>query len=142
MTDHWTIEDYRRHIAAGGPKPPQPAKANLRCPVCERREALLTLVQCLLEAGHQLRIEHRFHPTRRWRFDLALPELWLAVEIDGGGWVHGRHHREEGRQADEEKRQAAESLGWRVLRVSWEHVRSGEALSLIRLVIEKREVEP
>src|SRR6187551_2874790 len=28
--------------------------------------------------------EHRFHPTRKWRFDYAFPIAMLAVEIEGG----------------------------------------------------------
>ncbi|HAT10302.1 MAG TPA: hypothetical protein DCS97_06855, partial [Planctomycetes bacterium] len=28
--------------------------------------------------------EHRFHPTRKWRFDFARPDIHLAIEIDGG----------------------------------------------------------
>ena len=30
-----------------------------------------------------VRFEHRFHPSRLWRLDLAWPEEKLAVEIDG-----------------------------------------------------------
>jgi hypothetical protein len=33
--------------------------------------------------------EHRFHPVRKWRFDLAWPELLLAIEVDGGVWIEG-----------------------------------------------------
>ena len=28
--------------------------------------------------------EHRFHPTRRWRFDFAWPKLLFAVKVYGG----------------------------------------------------------
>mgnify|MGYP006149714629 CR=1 FL=1 len=28
--------------------------------------------------------EHKFHPKRKWRLDLAWPEEKLAVEIEGG----------------------------------------------------------
>ena len=33
--------------------------------------------------------EYRFHPTRRWWFDVAFPapEHRLAVEVDGGVWA-------------------------------------------------------
>jgi very-short-patch-repair endonuclease len=139
MTNHITIEEYRRLVAGG--KVPTPATSRPRCPGCERQIALMTLVQKLLAVGHEVRLEHRFHSTRRWRFDVALLGSRVALEIDGGGWVHGRHHREQGRQADEEKRQAAESLGWRVLRVSWDHVKSGEALALIERVVERETEE-
>lgn len=28
--------------------------------------------------------EFQFHPTRRWRFDYAIPAKKVAVEVDGG----------------------------------------------------------
>jgi very-short-patch-repair endonuclease len=56
--------------------------------------------------------EHKFHPTRRWRFDFAWPSIKLAVEIDG----RGRHHTVAGFRADCEKINEAIKLGWRVLR--------------------------
>ena len=60
--------------------------------------------------------EYRFHPTRRWRFDYAYPDALLAIEIEGGAWVRGRHTRGKGFVADLEKYNAATLLGWRLLR--------------------------
>lgn len=60
--------------------------------------------------------EYRFHPSRQWRFDYAWPEYMLAVEIEGGVWVKGRHNRGLGFIKDCEKYNAAVMLGWRVLR--------------------------
>jgi very-short-patch-repair endonuclease len=60
--------------------------------------------------------EFRFHPERRWRFDWAFPERKIAVEIDGGVWIAGRHNRGSGYLADMEKLNAAAEAGWRVLR--------------------------
>ena len=59
--------------------------------------------------------EYRFHPTRRWRFDFAWPEVKVAVEIHGGIWSGGRHTRGKGLAKDCEKHNAATKLGWRVL---------------------------
>jgi len=59
--------------------------------------------------------EYRFHPVRRWRFDYAMPEVKVAVEIDGGVFVCGRHSRGIGQVRDMEKMNAAAELGWRVL---------------------------
>jgi len=67
--------------------------------------------------------EHRFHPTRRWRFDFAWPEHKLAVEVEGGAWTGGRHTRGNGFVADCDKYNAATVLGWRVLRYTTSHLR-------------------
>ncbi len=73
----------------------------------------------------------RFDPVRRWRFDFAWPAERLAVEVDGGLWIRGRHSRPIGQRADMEKRNEAVLAGWRVLRVTREHLRSGEALAWV-----------
>jgi len=76
-------------------------------------QALLLILDAGLPKPKQ---EYRFHPKRRWRFDLAWPEQKVAVEIEGGGWVRGRHHRPAGYRQDCEKYNAAVLMGWRVLR--------------------------
>jgi hypothetical protein len=58
--------------------------------------------------------EYRFHPTRRWRFDLAWPAVKVAVEMQGAVWTAGGHTRGVGYHNDRDKREAAEALGWRV----------------------------
>jgi len=75
--------------------------------------------------------EYRFAPPRRWRFDLAWPDLMLAVEVEGGTWVGGRHTRPRGFESDAEKYNAAVMAGWRVLRVTSKMVRTGEAAWMI-----------
>lgn len=60
--------------------------------------------------------DHRFHPSRKWAFDFAWPDQRVAVEIEGGTLVKGRHTRAVGYEADCEKYNAAVTLGWRVFR--------------------------
>lgn len=60
--------------------------------------------------------EHKFHPTRRWRFDFADLENKIAIECEGGIWTSGRHTRGAGFSNDTEKYNQAVLLGWRVLR--------------------------
>jgi len=60
--------------------------------------------------------EYRFDSERRWRFDFAWPSLKIAVEVEGGVWMRGRHVRPVGYLADLEKYNRAVVLGWRVLR--------------------------
>ncbi|MBX3050835.1 MAG: hypothetical protein KF753_05135 [Caldilineaceae bacterium] len=69
--------------------------------------------------------EYRFHPDRRWRFDYALPEQRIAVEVEGGTWQNGRHNRAKGYAKDAEKYNAAQGLGWQVFRFSDVMIKEG-----------------
>lgn len=75
--------------------------------------------------------EFRFHPQRKWRFDFAWPDRKIAVEVDGGTWVGGRHVQGAGFENDCRKMNAAALLGWRVLRFTSNMVLDGEAFSVI-----------
>ena len=79
--------------------------------------------------------EWRFHPRRRWRLDLAWPERLIATEVHGGVWTSGRHTRGRGFSADREKMNSALVLGWRVLEVTPDQIRSGEALAWIEQLL-------
>ena len=68
--------------------------------------------------GQELTPEHRFHATRKWRFDFALPALKIAIEIDGGVFGNGRHNRASGFIKDCEKLNHAAAAGWRVFRLA------------------------
>jgi very-short-patch-repair endonuclease len=76
--------------------------------------------------------EYRFHPERKWRFDFAWPDQKLAAEVEGGIWTGGAHTRGKHFNSDCEKYNAAALAGWRVLRFSETHLRTGEAVHLIR----------
>lgn len=65
--------------------------------------------------------EHSFHPSRRWRFDVAWPTLKIAVELEGGIFGRGRHTRGSGYSADCDKYNAAQRLGWDVYRYTTLH---------------------
>lgn len=75
-------------------------------------------------------LEYRFHPTRRWRFDFAWPDLLLAAELEGGTWSSGRHTRGPGFEKDAEKQCEAAILGWKILRFNNKMVEDGRALDL------------
>lgn len=87
--------------------------------------------QCELAGLPKPETEYRFHPTRRWRFDYAFPASSIAVEVDGGAFVGGRHTRGAGFVKDMEKNNAAVLRGWRVLRFTPQQVKSGEALNVL-----------
>jgi hypothetical protein len=76
--------------------------------------------------------EHRFHETRQWRMDFAWPEALVALEVEGGTWVKGRHARPKGFAEDCEKYAEAALSDWTVLRVTGEHIASGQAVEWLR----------
>lgn len=83
--------------------------------------------------------EYRFHPSRRWRVDYAWPEHRLAVEIEGGAWIGGRHVRGSGFMNDMEKYNELTLMGWSLLRFTPRQVKNGEAVgTLLRWFAERR----
>ena len=73
--------------------------------------------------------EYQFHPTRKWRFDFAWPAQKVAVELEGGIWIGGRHNRPISMEGDMEKYNAAALLGWHVGRFSKRMVKEGAAIA-------------
>ena len=82
--------------------------------------------------GHES--EYKFHPERRWKFDHAWPHAHIALEIEGGAWINGRHNRGAGYIRDMEKYSEAAILGWRILRVTPQQVKNGQALELVKRI--------
>jgi hypothetical protein len=76
--------------------------------------------------------EYHFARPRRWRFDFAWPLYFLAVEVEGGSFVSGRHTRGKGFESDCEKLNEAALRGWKVLRVTPHMIEDGTAIALIR----------
>ena len=72
--------------------------------------------------------EYKFHPKRKWRFDIAWPIEKVAVEIEGGLFKGGRHQTLTGFLADAEKYEAALALGWKVYRVPGPWIAEGERI--------------
>lgn len=79
--------------------------------------------------------EHRVVADRRWRFDYAWPLHRLALEIEGGVWIRGRHTRPSGYLKDMEKYNRAAIEGWRILRATPQDVRSGKAAHLVEAAL-------
>lgn len=82
--------------------------------------------------------EHRFHPTRKWRFDFANAERRLAVEVQGGLWQKGGHTSGQGVTRDIQKHNEALRLGWMILYATRETIESGEFLRLVEEMWEVR----
>jgi hypothetical protein len=95
--------------------------------------------------------ELKFHPKRLWRFDYAIPEYKIAIEVEGGAFkkrqykdkktgesittIGGRHNSAVGFLNDMEKYNSAAILGWRVFRVTPETLISGSTLEMLRRAI-------
>ena len=88
--------------------------------------------------GVEIEKEFRFHPTRRWRFDYAVPSLKIAVEVDGGVWTGGRHINPAGYINDMEKLNNAAAMGWLVLRITTDDRFAIKTYELIKQTIELR----
>jgi hypothetical protein len=148
------LSDYVSPVPSGRKREARQAPG--RC--AADREAALKLTAAQRTLLFQLRVlpvagrveaEFFFHPERRWRFDVALVDWRVGVEIDGGGFVGGndptdagagRHSRGLGMEGDNEKGAEALLHGWWVFHGSPAQVRAGTVLRwLERAVAARRE---
>ena len=82
--------------------------------------------------GFDIAEEYRFHPTRKWRFDFAIVESKVAIEVEGGVWEYGRHNRAAGFVKDMEKYNEAAAHGWRLLRFQPNELFTRKSIELIK----------
>jgi len=68
--------------------------------------------------------EFKFHPTRKWRFDFAIPQIKMAIEVEGGIYTRGRHLRPTGFLRDMEKYNTASLMGWTLFRTTPKYLNS------------------
>lgn len=81
--------------------------------------------------------EYKFHETRKWRFDYAIPAHKIAIEVEGGVWTGGRHISPKGFLGDMEKYNTATIMGWRVLRTIPDELCTNATLNMIRETIRR-----
>lgn len=79
--------------------------------------------------------EFKFHPVRKWRFDYAVPEHKIALEVEGGVWTGGRHTSPKGFLGDIEKYNTATLMGWRVFRTTPDDLYKKKTLDLMKSAI-------
>ena len=116
--------------------PNQKKKIQQRGPQAPKNDFFTTLYHSDLKV--ECIKEHRFHPIRKWRFDYAIPEFKIAIEIDGGVWTQGRHTRPQGYLNDMEKFNAAAAMGWVVLKFTPDSQLTAATLNIIRETINNR----
>ena len=92
-------------------------------------------VICKTDLGVECVKEYKFHPERRWRFDYAIPEYKIALEVEGGVWTQGRHTRPQGFLGDVEKYNTATLLGWRVFRTTPSELFRTATINLLKTAI-------
>lgn len=97
--------------------------------------------QALADKLPPFECEYRFDEERRFRFDFAIVEHRLAVEIDGAIWARGAHSSPMGILRDMEKLNLAVMRGWWVLRFTPAQVKSGEAIETVKKWLEGRSSE-
>lgn len=97
-------------------------------------------IQGFAKDGIKIESEYRFHPKRKWRFDLAIVSEKIAIEVEGGIYMKkGGHSSIKGILRDIEKYNAAVMLGWAVYRVQPENLTKLETIDNIKqLYLERK----
>lgn len=99
----------------------------------EKQKQFLSLLKSV---GMELPVpEFIFHPTRKWRFDFAWPDHYIALEVEGGIFIGGRHSRGVGMQQDFTKYNEAAILGWRIIKVVPKELISSQTIKLLQKLI-------
>ena len=58
-------------------------------------------------------------PQRAWRSDIAFPTVKVAIEIQGGNWLYGRHCNPASLPSEYEKQNGYCVRGWYCLYADW-----------------------
>ncbi len=95
-----------------------------------RRQAFLAM--CRSHGIPEPIWELYFFPGRKFRFDWAWPENKIALEVQGGNWIGGRHVRPAALEDEHDKRNEAAISNWRILYCTPEEVTTGEVFPVIK----------
>lgn len=88
------------------------------------------------EVGVALVPEYKFHESRRWRFDFAIPDLRIAIEVEGGIFIYGRHNHAASMLKDFEKYNTAAATGWKILKFTPRQLNEVQTFETIRSAVE------
>ena len=98
----------------------------------KKTEATILMETHLKELATWWEPEYQFTAPSSWRFDFALTTIKVAIEIDGGTWVNGRHNTGSGSAGYREKFNEAARLGWRILNFTPQEILRGDAIAFIK----------
>lgn len=90
---------------------------------------------CHSDLGVECVKELRFHPKRKWRFDYAIPDYKIALEVEGGVWTGGRHTSPKGFLGDIEKYNTATLMGWIVLRTTPDELMTAKTMDILKSAV-------
>lgn len=140
----WTAAALKRSISAGDVKvastdPPKKAKKTkppqkMTAAQKEKRDAEYrkweeAFAGYWVQLGGDARLLVQQYPFRRWKFDFAILELKILIEIDGGTWTRGKssHNWGPGIRRQCLKQNAAVAEGWRPFRYTADMLTQKEA---------------
>lgn len=103
----------------------------------EKTNAVLFIALCKSFKISAPQQEVKFMDKRKFRFDFAWIDEKLAVEIEGGIWIQGRHTRGSGYVKDMEKYNLAAESGWRVLRFTPQQIKNESTYKIIQNCLEQ-----
>lgn len=126
-----TIEQARAQgLLPSGDARKQPE--NRKVTASDRASLEDAFIGAWLLIGHGLPLpkqQHQFARPRRWRFDFSWPDAMVAVELQGGSWINGRHTRGSYQSKEHEKLNAAQKAGWVVLQFGTDRMKDPHSVA-------------
>ena len=115
------------------------AKKTIKKPKNTQKSDVFTQI-CKKGLNVEVVKEYRFHPIRKWRYDYAIPQLKIALEVEGGVWTGGRHTRGTGFLKDIEKYNTGTLMGWRIFRTTPSELLSSNTIDLLKEAIKSGQI--
>ena len=106
---------------------------NSRC--LERKDVFTKLIE--IDLNLIVYPEFHFSPDREYRFDYAIPDKMVAIEVQGGIWCKGNsgHSSGTGIKRDMEKSRLATSLGWKLIQCTPDELLTNKIIELIKKML-------
>lgn len=79
--------------------------------------------------------EWHYIPGRKFRMDVAWPELKIGIEVEGGLWMKAAHSTGKGIKRDMEKGNLSILAGWRVFRVEPKELCMLETVKMVKCIM-------